>query len=116
MPNLKAIYSSRFRSTGLEKRQRVWNVLCDRFFDRIVDGADKTVLDLACGYGEFINAINAKHKIGVDLNPDTRDFSEPGGVLLPNPGDRPHRRAKEFGRRRFHIELSRTSSDKSGLR
>jgi SAM-dependent methyltransferase len=31
------------------------------------------VLDLACGYGEFINNIRAARKIAVDLNPDSPD-------------------------------------------
>jgi len=31
---------------------------------------DGSVLDLACGYGEFINNIDVKTKFAVDLNPD----------------------------------------------
>ena len=32
---------------------------------------DGSVLDLACGYGEFINNIDVKTKFAVDLNPDS---------------------------------------------
>jgi SAM-dependent methyltransferase len=69
MTEIQTLYSLRFHKTGLERRRRVWNVLCDQFFSRLVK-PDDTVLDLACGYGEFINAVRAKHKLGVDLNPD----------------------------------------------
>ena len=36
--------------------------------------ADAMVLDLGCGWGEFINQIDARSKYGMDLNPDTREF------------------------------------------
>lgn len=69
MTDLSKIYRSRFSNTGLEKRNAVWRVLCASFFSRYVRPTD-TVLDLACGYGEFINNIRATEKIAVDLNPD----------------------------------------------
>ncbi|MEQ1940429.1 class I SAM-dependent methyltransferase [Mesorhizobium sp. CN5-321] len=69
MTDLSKIYQSRFANTGLEKRNAVWQVLCRSFFSRYVRPTD-TILDLACGYGEFINNIEAANKIGVDLNPD----------------------------------------------
>jgi SAM-dependent methyltransferase len=69
MSDLPAIYRNRFEKTGIERRQRVWKVLCQHFFSaRIPPNA--TVLDLACGYGEFINNINAARKIAIDLNAD----------------------------------------------
>jgi SAM-dependent methyltransferase len=67
--NLRAIYSTRFRDTGLEKRQRVWKVLCTNYFDALI-GKDKDVLDMACGYGEFINNVAARKRYGIDLNQD----------------------------------------------
>ena len=73
MPDLQKIYATRFAGTGLEKRRRVWQVLCQHFFNELV-GANQTVLDLACGYGEFINEIKASKKIAVDLNPDSGNF------------------------------------------
>ena len=77
MPDLQKLYAARFREdTGLDKRARVWRVLCDRFFNRRV-GAGDSVLDLACGYGEFINAVRAGKKIAVDLNPDTTKLLDP---------------------------------------
>ncbi len=69
MNDLASIYRSRFSNTGFEKRKRVWKILCAEFFQKHVP-PDSTILDLACGYGEFINHIDAAKKYGVDLNPD----------------------------------------------
>jgi SAM-dependent methyltransferase len=67
---LSAIYESRFIAhTGLEKRNRVWRTLCNSFFNTLI-GPNKDVLDLACGYGEFINHVSASSKTAIDLNPD----------------------------------------------
>lgn len=71
MNDLSSIYKSRFVNTGLEKRKQVWKILCDEFFQQHVP-PQSAVLDLACGYGEFINNIQAARKYGVDLNPDSR--------------------------------------------
>lgn len=71
MADLSTIYQARFSQTGLGKRERVWRALCSSFFQRKV-GPNKTVLDLACGYGDFINHIEAKAKFAVDLNPDAK--------------------------------------------
>ena len=69
MNDLSRIYESRFSNTGLEKRDRVWKILCKEFFQSHVP-PNSAVLDLACGYGEFVNNIVAARKYGVDLNPD----------------------------------------------
>jgi SAM-dependent methyltransferase len=52
-------------------RNRVWEVLTRVFFNRWV-APDARVLDLGCGYGEFINNIGAGEKLAMDLNPDSR--------------------------------------------
>jgi SAM-dependent methyltransferase len=77
MTDIKAIYSQRFHTMGLERRRRVWSILCEQFFNRLID-ADDTVLDLACGYGEFINSVRAKQKFGIDFNPDAPRFLDNG--------------------------------------
>jgi SAM-dependent methyltransferase len=69
---IRAIYERRIiELTGLDKRNRVWCTLCNSFFDTLI-GPDKDVLDLACGYGEFINNVSAKSKTAIDLNPDAK--------------------------------------------
>lgn len=68
--DLAAIYQSRFEETGLQKRDAVWRVLCRDFFDPLI-GEKKDVLDMACGYGEFINNVSARSKTAIDMNADT---------------------------------------------
>src|SRR5262245_54174104 len=63
-------YEARFTKSGLDRRKRVWKILCSSFFQRFIP-PDATILELACGYGEFINNIRARQKIAIDLNPDS---------------------------------------------
>ncbi len=67
---LEAIYEKRFQAREAY-RMDVWRVLIESFFSRWV-GPDATVLDLGCGYGEFINQVLAARRYGMDLNPATR--------------------------------------------
>lgn len=80
MNEIARIYQDRFGQTGLERRDQLWKVLCRYYFDRRIP-ANATVLDLACGYGEFINNITAAHKLAVDLNPDAARHLKPGVVF-----------------------------------
>jgi len=52
-------------------------VLIRDFFQEFVRAND-TVLDLGCGYGEFINNIACAVKYGMDLNPTTGQILAPG--------------------------------------
>lgn len=72
---LQAIYHNRFTET-LAYRQQVWKVLTAIFFNRWIPSTS-TVLDLGCGYGEFINNISAGQKYAMDLNPDARQHLAP---------------------------------------
>jgi SAM-dependent methyltransferase len=66
--DLEQIYRERF-SGNPEYRNRVWKTLTSSFFSRWI-APDAAVLDLGCGYCEFINNIAAGTKFGMDLNPD----------------------------------------------
>jgi SAM-dependent methyltransferase len=70
--DLQRIYGARF-STNLEYRKKVWSVLVADWFGRYVRTTD-AVLDLGCGYGEFINSIECRTKYAMDLNPDASRF------------------------------------------
>jgi len=76
MSNISRIYRHRFEQTGLDRRDRVWKVLCKSYFDRRIP-KQASVLELACGYGEFINNIRADRKFAVDLNPDAAGHLAP---------------------------------------
>jgi len=67
--DLQRIYEKRFATTKAY-RNRVWKVLMRSFFQRYIP-SDHTVLDLGCGYGEFINNVQCAKKYAMDLNPDT---------------------------------------------
>lgn len=66
--DLQRIYEARFHN-NLDYRRAIWRVLIDDFFQSFVRRTD-VVLDLGCGYGEFINQIRCGEKFGMDLNPD----------------------------------------------
>lgn len=77
---LQKIYSARF-TQNLEYRRRVWNVLVPIFFQRYVKPHD-AVLDLGCGYGEFINTVRCGKKFAMDLNPDAPKYLDPSVHFL----------------------------------
>jgi SAM-dependent methyltransferase len=73
MTDLASLYRFRFNEADLPGKMKIWQTLCRDFFQRYID-PQMTVLDVACGYGEFINNIQAKSKHAIDLNPDTKGF------------------------------------------
>lgn len=72
---LTRVYSNRFDAMQVYRRQ-VWAVLVERFFQRWVPDS-AALLDLGCGYGEFINTVRARAKFGMDLNPRTQQHLAP---------------------------------------
>ena len=52
-------------------RNRVWKVLTRDFFPAYVP-VESVLLDLGCGWGEFVSNIEARVKYGMDLNPESR--------------------------------------------
>jgi len=75
--DLDVLYQHRFPKEELANKNRIWQVLCRQYFSRFV-GPNETVVDIGAGYCEFINNIQAAHKIAVDLNPDVRKFAADG--------------------------------------
>jgi SAM-dependent methyltransferase len=70
--DLSRIYAQRF-AANLDYRKRVWRVLIDSFFQRYIS-RNAAVLDLGCGYGEFITHVQAGRKYAMDLNPDAPNY------------------------------------------
>ncbi len=71
----------RFEATSAY-RFAVWKVLTRDFFSRWIP-KNSVVLDLGCGWGEFINQIDAAQKYGMDLNPASKEKLTPDVHLLP---------------------------------
>lgn len=70
--DLQSLYRARFGELG-PHRLRVWTVLNQHWFQRMIP-RNGTVLDLGCGWGEFINTIDAAKRHAMDLNPDTATY------------------------------------------
>lgn len=68
--NLTQIYEKRF--SGHENyRNGVWKILTKDFFSNWISTTDH-ILDLGCGYGEFINHTKCEVRHAMDLNPKTK--------------------------------------------
>ena len=70
---LSVLYQIRFEEAALPRKNEIWKILCNDYFSQLISHND-TLLDIACGYGEFINNIKASKKIAVDLNKDAPSF------------------------------------------
>ena len=78
--DLEKEYRLRFESrTGY--RDRVWKVLTRNFLQAYVP-KEGAVLDLGCGWGEFVNNIEARIKYGMDLNPESARKLSPDVTFL----------------------------------
>jgi SAM-dependent methyltransferase len=59
------------------RRDIVWQALWQYYFRHLVP-ADGCVLDLGCGYGNFINHVVARRRIAIDLWSEFPKFIAPG--------------------------------------
>jgi ubiquinone/menaquinone biosynthesis C-methylase UbiE len=64
------LYTRRFSPADRERKQAIWRILCQDFFQRYIRPSD-TVLDLGAGDCLFINHIRCGTKIAVDLRKET---------------------------------------------
>ncbi|KAB0637201.1 class I SAM-dependent methyltransferase [Burkholderia stagnalis] len=77
-PNqLALLYRKRFADHVLARKDAIWRTIYGSFLKRYVAPGD-TVVDVASGYGEFINHVRARRRIAIDLNPDARRSLEAG--------------------------------------
>jgi len=74
MDRLKDLYYLRFDSSERKVKNELWKALCDNFLQDYI-GRESTVLDLGTGFCEFINNINCKKKLAVDINPEIKKFA-----------------------------------------
>jgi SAM-dependent methyltransferase len=81
------LYRHRFPAEMLAERAAVWKVLCESWFGLYVPRAAR-VLEVAAGYCEFINNIEAAERVAVDLNPETRDHAAPGVKVYETAAER----------------------------
>src|SRR5688500_473048 len=72
-------YALRF-GDNTDYRRRVWAHLVS-YFSRWIP-PESVVLDVGCGWGEFINAVHARQRIGMDLNPESARRLAPDVTFL----------------------------------
>jgi SAM-dependent methyltransferase len=75
--DLQRLYRHRFDEASREAKKRLWKVLVESFFQKYATPA-AAVLDLGCGFGEFLNHLRCGRRIGVDLNPEATQYLAPG--------------------------------------
>lgn len=85
--DLRSIYALRFVDTAAH-RGRVWDVL-EPHLRRHFPSPAAAVLDLGCGFGEWINRIPAAERHGMDLNSDARTRLAPEIVFHEQDCTRP---------------------------
>jgi ubiquinone/menaquinone biosynthesis C-methylase UbiE len=77
---LSAVYRNRFlEEAGF--RTAMWQILNKEFFQAYIS-PDSTVVEFGAGYCEFINSIQARRKIAVDVNPDMPRYASPEVVSI----------------------------------
>lgn len=82
-------FESRFKFD--KDRVKVWKAISE-YLQRYIQRDNSSVLDIGCGYGDFINLIQAHRKYAIDLNPSSVEFIDtinvsfyPQSVLDPFP-------------------------------
>ena len=70
---LTQLYRERFTDDELAFKRSMWEVFVRSYFQRFIDPTD-VVVDLGAGSCEFINVVQCRERIAVDLNPDVEHF------------------------------------------
>lgn len=73
---MEKLYQHRFSVAVKKSKESVWRIVVEDFLQRWV-APDDAVLDLGCGYGEFLNHLSCKRRIGVDFNAEAADHLDP---------------------------------------
>jgi SAM-dependent methyltransferase len=87
MTDNQSYYETRFAFNS--GRSVVWKAIAE-YLNKFIP-QESAVLDLGCGYGDFVNNISAKSKYAIDLNPDNKQHMNAdvnffgGSVLEPFP-------------------------------
>jgi len=79
--------SDAYHSTRLApdpRRTVLWQALWRHYFSKLIRPGD-CVLDLGCGYGDFINSASAGRRIAIDIWPDFPKYLAPGVEAVVGP-------------------------------
>jgi dolichol-phosphate mannosyltransferase len=84
--SLQSLYGKRFNEEGRLRKQKVWEVVVREVFQRWV-APDAAVLDIGCGFGEFLNHVRCGRRVGVDMNPESSALLHPDVEFHRRPVD-----------------------------
>jgi SAM-dependent methyltransferase len=82
--DIARLYRNRFPDEDRKSKAAIWSVLVRDYLQKFVR-PDAIVLDIGCGYGEFLNCLRAGRRIGIDINPDNARFLD--AEVEFHPGD-----------------------------
>lgn len=68
---MSSYYATRY--TPDPGRTRVWRAIIN-YLRKYTGDSSGTVIDIGCGYGDFINNIKANERHAIDLNPDAVNY------------------------------------------
>jgi len=66
--SVKALYSRRFSSSELKKKDAIWTGLAPFFAKRFPEPT-RAILEIGAGEGEFLEHAKAERRVAIDLNP-----------------------------------------------
>ncbi|HYX33199.1 MAG TPA: methyltransferase domain-containing protein [Oligoflexus sp.] len=72
---LANLYTARFSPKDKTLKAELWNTLVNEFLQKYIR-LNSTVVDIGGGYCEFLNAVSAKEKHLIDLNPESQLFAQ----------------------------------------
>lgn len=78
--DVQKLYNERFSTSEIKQKQLIWTALNTHFFQQFIALSD-TVIDIGAGYCEFINSIQCKTKIAVDINPELKTFANKNIII-----------------------------------
>lgn len=84
---IKGYYRLRFNKNDKIRKEKIWKYLCVNFLQGFIK-KDASILDIGAGYCEFINNINARKKIAVDINPDVKLYAKGDVEVIVCPADK----------------------------
>jgi SAM-dependent methyltransferase len=76
-----------YHSTRLapdRRRAVLWKALWRFYFSKLIR-PDDCVVDLGCGYGDFINSVSARRRIAIDVWPEFPRYLDPGIETIVGP-------------------------------
>ncbi len=76
-PDFETLYTKRFSVAERTVKQALWQCLVESYLQTLF-GEDLTIIDIGCGFCEFINSVKGRKKYAYDIEPAFEGFAERG--------------------------------------